>query len=162
MTDALLAIDVEGQARARPLAATVLYVEGDAARRLAAKLATRVGATDDAIDPRLLGVSARDRSYLVLSGPTEALPWIEGARYFGIDPDAPRLRLSTTHAPTLVGGTTLGAGLLERALIAKLGGKSSGPLVVTRARVIPLGLSRPLDRTLLEAFSAPPRPEPRP
>ncbi len=156
MTDALLAIDVQGIERARPLAATVLYVDGEAARELAMRLARRLGPVDDAIDARVLGVASRDRGYLVLTGPTESLPWIDGARYFGVDPDAPRLRLSTTRGPALRDGTSLAASLLERALIAKLASEQvTGPLVVMRRRVIPLGLARPLDRALLEAFAAP-------
>jgi hypothetical protein len=159
VTAPLLAIDVEGRARDRPLVATAIYVEGQVACALAARLATK-----DALDPRLAGVRALDGSHLVISGPEECLPWIDGARYLGIDPDAPRLRLSTTHAPSLRDGTPLAASLLERALIARLGVEARGPLVVIRGRVIPLGPSRPLDRGLLASFATPSAPsskEPR-
>ena len=155
MSAPLLAIDVEGRARDRPLVATAIYVEGEVARALAERLAKK-----DAIDPRLAGVSARDGSHLLITGPEASLPWIDGARYVGIDPDAPRLRLSTTHGPSLRDGTPLAPSLLERALIARLGAESRGPLVVLRGRVIPIGLARPLDRGLLASFATPSTPRP--
>jgi hypothetical protein len=155
MGQPLLAFDVEGCARTVPLAPSVLYVEGEAARGLARRLASRLEDGLDAtsrLDPRVVGVASRERCYLVLSGPREQLPWCEGARYFGIDPAAPRLRLSTTHAPQLEDGTPLSASLLERALVARHPG-ASGALVVMRGRVLALGAARPLDRALLLAFA---------
>jgi hypothetical protein len=156
MGEPLLAIDVQGRAREVPLTPTVLYAEGEPARALARRLAARLEEGPEAgsvLDPRLVGVASREASYLVLSGPSEQLPWCEGARYFGIDPAAPRLRLSTTHAPQLADGTPLSASLLERALVARHPA-AIGALVVMGSRVIALGAARPLDRALLLAFAS--------
>jgi hypothetical protein len=173
MSEPLLAIDVEGCARGVPLAPSVLYVEGEAARALARRLAARLGERPgpptergtrpnvepaselSPIDPRLVGVASREGGYLLLSGPCELLPWCDGARYFGIDPAAPRLRLSTTHAPRLADGTPLSPSLLERALVARHAA-ASGALVVMRGRVIALGAARPLDHALLLEFAGAP------
>ena len=154
VTDALLAIDVEGSARAHPLAPTVLYAEGEVARGLARRLAARLGEPVDLADTgSLVGVASRERGYLVLSGPTEVLPWCEGARYFGIDPEAPRLRLSTTRAPSLADGAPLSASVLERALVAQHP-RARGALLVMRGRLLALGEARSIDRAPLLAFAA--------
>ncbi|MFO0714683.1 MAG: hypothetical protein U0353_32885 [Sandaracinus sp.] len=148
----LVAFDVEALPRAIPLAPTCCLVEGTAAAHLARRLVARM-LEGEAVDARLVGVASVERRYVVLSGPSDALPWIDGARYLGIDPDAPRLRLSCTHAPALSDGRAISPGLVERAVLARVRrAEASGPFVVLRRRVIALGESRPLDRAMIERF----------
>lgn len=59
---------------------------------------------------------------LVLLAPEAELPWVERARYFGVDPSAPSLFLPTTRTPSVC------PALVERAFQRALGGR--GPWLV--------------------------------
>ena len=48
---------------------------------------------------RLSAVACRD--LLVILGPQEALPWVDGVRYCAPDPDAPNLWLATHVRPSI-------------------------------------------------------------
>lgn len=147
-------VRIEGRLRDVPLAPVVVLAESDAALALARRALETLNEPDA---PRLLGVAAREPVPLVaLLGPSEELPWVDGARYFGIEPGAPRLRLSTTHGPAIDDGTVLPSALLERALVAQLGATAKGPFVVTtragNPHLISLATARPIEASLLRAF----------
>ena len=84
-------------------------------------------------------------THVVILGEEKDLPWVDGASYHGIDPDAPSLLLPTHSAPTVH------AGLLERALACHV---KSGPCLVLpeERRLIPVAKARPLDRKVLRAW----------
>lgn len=127
--------------REPPLPAEAAAAEGDAARAMATRLLARA---PDAL-ARLRGVAAG--RVLVVLGPAEDLPWVEGTRYLGRDPLAPSLWLPTTHAPAV------SVALLERAFVTLPG---RGPLAVLLAppRLVPLDAARPVVRERLAAFLA--------
>ncbi len=75
--------------RPEPLAPTAAVAEGCAARRLARRL-LQLG---DAALARLVGVAGP--GLLAVLGAEAELPWIDGIRYLGRDPDAPALYLPT-------------------------------------------------------------------
>ena len=122
--------------REPPLPPVALYAEGEAAVRLARRLLADLPAG-------LSGVSAPDT--LLLTGPADALPWVEGVRYLGRPPDAPALRLPTTRRPTIP------EDLLQRALL-KQHRATEIPLAVLEQRVLPLGSALPLQAPLLAAW----------
>jgi MoxR-vWA-beta-propeller ternary system domain bpX5 len=127
--------------RREPLVPCAAAAEGAAAVRLAHRLL----ALDDEALARLSGVSAPD--LLAVFGPEVALPWVEGIRYFGRDPEAPSLLLPTAVV------LSVPAPLLERALLAAAGG-STPPLAVLLdpLRLVPMGLARPVDRARLQVW----------
>lgn len=81
--------------RRAPLPACAAVATGAAARALARRLleepeeqlASLRGLTGD--------------SLLAVLGAAEALPWVDGVRYLGSDPDAPRLLLPTAQTPAI-------------------------------------------------------------
>lgn len=87
-------IKVEWRPRPEPLAPRAVVGFGPVAARLVARLLADVEAL-----PGLEGLSG-DALILVL-GPSERLPWVDGVRYYGRDPAAPELYLPTTLAPTV-------------------------------------------------------------
>lgn len=95
---------VTWHARWPPLPPAAVCATGPAARRLAERLLR-----PDADLALLAGVGTPD--LLVLTGPVEALPWVDGAFYLGRDPSAPELLLPTTSAPNAP------AALFRRALL---------------------------------------------
>src|SRR5687767_5810144 len=105
------------QPRAVPLAPVAVIAEGDAARALARRLL--------AVEPVTLAQwqGAFYRDTLILLGDEAALPWVDGARYLGRDPEAPALLLPTNLIPSVP------VSLLERALRQQAKGLSP-PLVV--------------------------------
>lgn len=97
-------IELECVERAEPLvpcAALALGADVDA-------LAERVLRLPDSRLARLRGVAGRD--FMLVCGSADDLPWSEGVRYLGRDPDAPALLLPT--AVTL----TVPLTLFERAI----------------------------------------------
>lgn len=127
--------------RAAPLAPRAAVAEGATAARLARVLLER----DDAALARLSGVAAP--GLLVLTGPEEALPWVDGIRYLGLDPEAPALLLPTVLEPEIP------IALLERALLAGSPGAPT-PLALLQdpQRLVPLGAARPVERAQLVAW----------
>ncbi len=150
----LIRVKIEGRLREAPLVPVAVLAEGEAALALARRALAQM---DEPGAPRLQGVAAREPvPLIVLLGPTHALPWVEGARYFGVEADAPRLRLSTTHGPALDDGRVLPSALLERALHAQLGASARGPFLVTlregQPRAVSLAAARPIEAPLLRVF----------
>lgn len=76
---------------------------------------------------------------------TDALPWIDGARYLGCE--TPGLYVPTTLAPALAPELIMRACSLRK-LAAPLA------LIPDPAMVIPLGLARPIDPAVLDAWIA--------
>ncbi len=128
--------------RAVPLAAGAVVAEGSAASVLVRRLLA-----EPALRP-LRGVRATiaDGSFLVLLGSSGDLPWVDGVRYFGVDPEAPGLFLPTTLAPIP------SAALLLRAL-GRLGLEPPLLLLAPGGGAVPLGAARPIERKTLEAHS---------
>jgi hypothetical protein len=120
--------------RPAPLAPSAVYAEKDAARALVRRLLAR---TDEEL-ARLRGVAAPDLVLIV----GEELPWVDGARYLGVDPLAPALLLPTARAPTV------SPALLERAF----GGTFA--VLPDPPRLVPLVDARALSRAKLKAFVA--------
>lgn len=131
--------------RETPLAPVVAVVEGLTARTLAARLATEPERLS-----RLTGAASSD--VLVLEGPSDALPWVDGIRYLGRDPRAPGLRLPTTHT------VDVAPELFEEAVTSRASGL---PLAVwpvsgnegNSLRIVSLAGLRRLDPGALAAFA---------
>jgi hypothetical protein len=118
-----------------------VVAEGEAARRLALRVLT----CPDGTMARLSGVAGR--GLLVLLGAEADLPWVDGVRYLGRDPEAPALLLPTAlalTAPLL---------LVERALLGAA--KDAAPpyaVLLEPLRLVPLGGARSLERARLGAW----------
>ena len=129
------------QPRSAPLAPLAVVAEGEAARRLALRVLT----CPDGTMARLSGVAGR--GLLVLLGAEADLPWVDGVRYLGRDPEAPALLLPTAlalTAPLL---------LVERALLGAA--KDAAPpyaVLLEPLRLVPLGGARSLERARLGAW----------
>jgi hypothetical protein len=95
---------IDWQPRPVPLTPVAVVAEGDAARALARRLL--------AFEPDSLAQwqGAFYRDNLILLGEETTLPWVDGARYLGRDPEAPSLLLPTNLQPSVP------VSLLERAL----------------------------------------------
>ena len=87
-------IKVEWRPRTEPLAPRAVVGFGAVATRLVARLLADVEAWTG-----LEGLSGAE--VIVVLGPSEQLPWVDGVRYYGRDPAAPELYLPTTLAPTV-------------------------------------------------------------
>ncbi|HET8724193.1 MAG TPA: hypothetical protein VFM53_08285 [Anaeromyxobacteraceae bacterium] len=127
--------------RTVPLGPRAVVAEGTVAARLARYLLAR----DDASLGKLSGVAAP--GLLVITGPEEALPWVDGVCYLGLDPEAPALLLPTALEPEVP------VALLERAILSGAGNAAT-PLALLDApvRVVPTGESRPIERAHLLAW----------
>ena len=96
------------------LAAAGMVTTGDVTRRLLAQLRL---ASEEAL-ARLAVVATRE--LLVLIGARDDLPWVDGARYCGPDPQVQTLWLPTTMAPVLAPDLvrrSAGARVGERAVL---------------------------------------------
>lgn len=125
-------------AREPPLAPVALAAQGPAAWRLAERLI----ALDDAVLGALSGVASPGA--LLVAGPSEALPWVDGGQYLGVLPDAPGLLLPTTLAPGVP------APLLARAL-----GDDGAPwAVLPTGTALSAAAARPVSRARLVAWLA--------
>jgi hypothetical protein len=127
--------------RAAPLAPLAVAAQGQAARALAERLL----AEDDAALAALAGVSAPDR--LIVLGPEEALPWVDGVVYLGRDPAAPSLLFPTALAPAAPPALFERA-VLTRALAAPVAVFADPPALASVAA------ARPIDRARLAVWLA--------
>lgn len=109
------AVRFVARAEARPIAAVV--AEGAAAEALARRLL----ALSDSARVALRGVAGGD--VVLVEGPAESLPWVEGARYLGRCDDAPGLHLPCAQ------DTTVPAALLARSLAARMA-PDAGPFAL--------------------------------
>lgn len=103
-----MTLRVEWRARTSPLVASAVWVPRERAHGLLDRL------------PQFRGLATP--AALVLLAPEAELPWVEHARYFGVDRAAPSLLLPTTRTPVPC------PALVERAFQRALGGR--GPWLV--------------------------------
>ena len=141
---------VEAFARESPLTPSALIAEGASAHALLLRL------LDEPDLHALQGVVHQegDACLIALLGEASKLPWVEGVSYFGTEPIAPRLRLSTTHGVRLAsGGEAIAARLLEDALVREHGVERM-PMIVTAKRLISMAQAATLDIDVLRALQA--------
>ncbi len=125
------------RARTEPLPARAVVAEHDVARRLASRLLT----LDEATRRRLQLVVTKD--LLVALGPADALPWVDGVRYFGAEPESLAMLVPTTRE------TTPSSVLVERAL-RRVHQLPTGPFaLLSFERIVPLGRSVPVSERAL-------------
>ncbi len=125
--------------RQTPLTAMAVVTKQPVAAQLVSKLLLRI----DKELSELKGCYAGD--YVVIIGDESMLPWINGAVYFGKDPDAPSLLMPTHSKPTVH------TGLVEKAF-SKLTAKGRIIIMPDDAVVIPILKALPLDTNALKAF----------
>lgn len=125
--------------REPPLSACGLVV-------VASGIARLLRLEDEALG-RLQGVVGAGK--IVILGDGEALPWVDGATWLGVDPEARALRLPTTLRPDVP------VAWLERRVLALAAGSGGGPFVVLpeTQEIIPLGSALPLDRAMIEQMA---------
>ena len=137
MSDPAL-LPLRWQTREPPLAPIAAAATGPAARALAQRL---LAMPDDRLST-LTGVAGPE--LLLVLGPEESLPWVDGAQYLGRDPDAPGLLLPTALRPAVP------LPLVERAAMFR---RRNAPmpmaLVLDPPLLVPLEDARPVDRTAL-------------
>ncbi len=115
-----------------------------AARRASSSaMARRLLAGEDELLAQLRGVVGVET--LLIHGPAELLPWVDGAVYLGRDPLAPSLLLPTHSEPSL------NAALLERALLAAFPAYLP-PLAVliSEQLILSANAARPISRDMLQ------------
>lgn len=125
--------------RARPLAPVAVAASG----ALATALAEHVLDRDVVSLEALRGVAGI--SWIVLLGPEDALPWMDGVVLLGVEPSA----------PTLLVPTTLEASLPPSLVARALGGADRAPplAVLPRDRtVVSVAAARRLDRGVLASW----------
>lgn len=111
------------------------------ARALGAHL---MQSTDERLT-RLAGVGGD--GLLILLGPREALPWVDGVRYLGVDPAAPRLLLPTAQRPAIA------VDVFERALFSRMPSLLPKLAVLIPARrVVSVADALPVQRERLQAW----------
>lgn len=88
-------VPIDWQDRAVPLAPRAILAIESTAERLAKKL---LKLKDE--DLALLRGAGTSRLILLL-GPSDRLPWVDGVQYYGIDPVAPSLFLPCHRIPTI-------------------------------------------------------------
>jgi hypothetical protein len=124
-----------------PLTPRAVAAGGASAYALARRL---LGRSDEAL-LRLSGVAGE--GLIVVLGPAEELPWVDGVSYLGQEPKAPGLLLPTNLAPDaplpLVAGALLARG---RGLVPPVAVLLSPPQLVGAGR------ARPLRRERVEAW----------
>lgn len=129
--------------REPPLSPIAVSARGAVARALLTKL---VSWPADRLD-RLSGVFSGD--LVVVLGSEEAdLPWVDGVRYLGRDPQAPSLLLPTTLEPVLP------LALLERALVARARTRGRIAVFVDPPALLPLAAALPLSKKIMGDYLA--------
>jgi hypothetical protein len=127
--------------RNEALVPTCVVGVGAAARALA----ERALLLEDTQLRELTGVTTRDA--IVLLGAPEALPWVDGVRYLGRDPEAPLLLLPTEIRPDVP------SDVLERAIVRQ--NLALAPPVAVLAdppTLITVAAARPVERAALRRW----------
>ncbi len=135
----LATLPLEWALREPPLPPTAVHAAGEFARALARRLLEQ----GETAGP-LTGVATATE--LLLLGPQEALPWVEGLTYLGRSAAAPSLYLSTLWRPSLP------EALVERALLQRLRLVPPVALLPHDGRVFPLAQARALDPAALRRW----------
>jgi len=130
--------------RAEPLEPLAVAGEGP----VALALARRVLAEDDARLATWSGVAGA--GILILLGPADSLPWVDGVVYLGRDAAASSLLMPCALAPDVA------SSMLERALLTRMGNAGT-PVAVLPAsgHLVPVGAARPVSRVALTTWLAP-------
>jgi hypothetical protein len=124
--------------REPPLAPSAALGLGPVAARLAARLLRGPGGLDAVMAEGLL---------LVL-GPADRLPWVDGVLYLGADSDAPLLLMPTTERPEVH------VALVDEAVRARVGRRGQRVALVPAARrIILLDGARPPSPGALERLA---------
>jgi len=126
-----------------PLRPCVALGVGDQARLLAIKLVAAGAHQRGALR------AVASNGLLCVLGDADALPWVDGVEYLGIDPHAPSLRLPTAMQPSV------SPDLLQRGLIARCNATgTTAPLAVTHspARVFSLAYAQLVSAAGLQAW----------
>lgn len=118
-----------------PLPIRAVAAQGKAAERLMRRLLDEYEG--------LTGVAGHD--LVVISGPEDALPWVDGAQYLGRDDRAPSLLMPTSVEPDVH------PALLERAALAQ-GVPAPIAFLLAPACVVSSSESRPLTRASVQAW----------
>ena len=141
MTETPAAVLFDWLPREPPLEPRAVVAEEEAAHRLAARLLER---PDESLGS-LQGVSGP--GLLILLGPADDLPWVDGASYLGRDDSAPSLLLPTALRPSLP------VALLERAVRRQFADAAPPvALLPGTARVVSVAPARAVDRKSLLAW----------
>jgi MoxR-vWA-beta-propeller ternary system domain bpX5 len=124
---------IDWQDRAIPLAPRAMLAVETPAGRLARKL---VNLRDDEL-AMLRG--AGTRRLILMLGPSDRLPWVDGVQYFGIDPAAPSLFLPCHSIPAF------DLSIVYKAFLNITKGVQH--IVDPRRKwLVPTGSARPVDR----------------
>jgi hypothetical protein len=137
-------IPVRWGPRAEPLEPLAVAGEGP----VALALARRVLSEPDARLSTWSGVAGT--GVLILLGPADSLPWVDGAVYLGRDAVAPALLMPCALAPNVA------APMLERALLARVGHDGT-PVAVLPAsgHLVSVAAARPVSRATLTEWLEP-------
>jgi len=125
-------VRLEWRERTRPLPASAAWIP----RAQVPRLLQRLSAFRGVATPSGLVLLAREAE----------LPWVDGVRYFGVDPAAPSLLLPTTRAPVVA------VELVERAFRRTLAGSEPWLVDDTDRCVVPLERAGRIARPLAEAW----------
>jgi len=126
--------------RAAPLVPAAVLGLGPVASALGDRLDRM---SDDELT-KLEGAAGREA--LVVLGPADRLPWVEGAVYLGRDPQAPTLLLPTAIEPHVH------PALLEAAVARQFAGPGLVAVVADPPRLVRVEAARALDRRRLAAL----------
>lgn len=131
-------LSIEWKLRAEPLMPHSVAARDAAALRLAKRLL----ALEDEKLARFDGISAEN--FLLISGKSEDLPWVEGASYLGRDSLAPALLLSTVYEPSIP------SALLERALVQQFKEQAPFAVLFNPNEIISISRALPVSRKILQ------------
>lgn len=138
----VLATGITWRLRATPLAPAGVAATGAVAVALGRRL---LDASDEALSA-LLDVAGR--GVLVVLGESDALPWVDGVVYLGMDSRARSLLLPTTLEPAEP------LELVERAIAARFAGVSRMAVLPQQGIVVPVASARRIARDALERWLA--------
>lgn len=128
------------QPREFPLTPVAVAAQGEVSRKLAHRL---LSMGDEALT-RFEGVAAP--RLIMLRGPTELLPWVDGVQYFGVDSAAPSLLLPSTYV------FTLPVALVEKALMLKSTLTGTLAVLPDPLSLVPMRSARPVSRQTLASW----------
>lgn len=125
--------------REMPLTSTAVVTKGKSSVSLIKKMVSRPLNRHSHLKGCYTG------SYVILTGNEMDLPWVDGASYYGSDPDAPSLLLPTHSRPSIH------AGLIEKAFSSHM---DSGPyiLIPEDKIIISVAHALPLSKKAMQAW----------
>ena len=125
--------------RDAPLLPVAVAAKGETSLRLARRL---LQLTDEYLS-RLEGVAGK--RLIVIQGPTELLPWVDGVQYLGVDGSAPSMLFPTNYEASLP------PELLASAL-ARTAGQGVIAVLPNPLLLVPMREARPVARETLTAW----------